>query len=405
MEEKNKKEIQKTTIGKFGILEISVLLILTCIFSMTSGLFLGNKFLREKEIAHDIPPELNEVIDNYNYIVENFYGDIDKKEIVKGAIKGMIDSLGDKYTSFLDQETSETFNIQLKGSFTGVGVEIVNSVEGITILSVMEDSPAEKVGLKKGDVLLEIDGTDVSDKSSSDFTDLVKQKDGKFEVLIKRGEEQLIKELYKDLVILKSVHTKTYEQKDKKIGYLEITLFASNTFEQFKDQLEKLEKENIDGLIIDVRWNSGGHLSSVEKMISLFLDASHVIYQTENKDGIEMTYSSGTVTKKYPVVLLSNGESASASELLMGALRDELDSIIVGTKSFGKGTVQELNKLTSLDQYKITTKKWLTPKGNSIDKIGLEPDIVIEQDPDYYQNFDESKDVQLKKALEIFSTP
>ena len=117
-----------------------------------------------------------------------------------------------------------------------------------------------------------------------------------------------------------------------------------------------------------MRFNSGGHLSSVGDILSLFLDSTHIIYQTESKEGIKKTYSKGTITKKYPIVVLSNGDSASASELLMGTLRDELGAKIVGTQSFGKGTVQELNTISSQDQYKITTKKWLTPKGTLLIK-------------------------------------
>ncbi len=399
--EENNKIIKE---NKFGSLEVTVLLCLTCFISVMSGMFLGHKVTQKAFDKNKIPEELNELISNYNYIVDNFYGDVDKDAVVKGAIKGMVESLGDKYTSFLDESSNNNFNIQLKGSFTGVGVEIISAEKGITVLSVFEDSPASKADIKVGDVILKIDDIDLTGKTSNELINVIKEKQGEFKLVVKRDEEELTKVLKKDLIVIKSVFGKTYEENDKKIGYLEVTLFASNTYEQFKQELEKLENEKVDGLIIDVRWNSGGHLSSVEKMISLFLDTSHIIYQTESKDGVEKTYSSGTVTKKYPIVLLSNGESASASELLMGALRDELGAKIVGTKSFGKGTVQELNTLSSADQYKITTKKWLTPKGESIDKVGLVPDVEVEQEPEYYESFDETKDAQLRKALKLFSS-
>lgn len=400
MENENKtKNITKET---FGLLEVLILLILTCIISVFCGLFLGEKFLFKAKV-NNIPKELMEVVDNYNYIVDVFYEKIDKEEIVKGAIKGMIDSLGDKYTIFLDQESNENFNIQLNGSFTGVGVEIIKDEEGIKVFNVIDDSPAFKVGLKPGDIFLELDGVDFRDKESSEFTAAIKKKNKKFKVLIKRGEEEITKELYKDLILLKSVTSNVYKEGKQKIGYIGIELFASNSYEQFKKELKKIEADHIDGLIIDVRWNTGGHLSSVENILSLFLDSTHVIYQMEDKEGVQKTYSKGKLTKEYPIVILSNGGSASASELLMGTLRDELGAKIVGTKSFGKGTVQELNKISSQDQYKLTTKKWLTSKGHCVEKVGLEPDLIVEQDPDYYKDEDEAKDSQLKEALKLFS--
>src|SRR5690554_1669891 len=204
---KEKKKKQKNTQEMFGTLEVSVLLILTCIISIFSGTFLGNKFF-VKKTATEIPIELNEVIDNYNYIIENFYGEVNKEDVVKGAIKGMIESLGDNYTSFLDPVNSDTLNIQLNGSFVGVGVEIINGDEGITIHKVIENSPASKEGLKAGDVFLKLDDIDLSEKSTIEFTNLIKEQTSKFDLIIKRGEKQITKKLYKDEIVLKSVHSK-----------------------------------------------------------------------------------------------------------------------------------------------------------------------------------------------------
>lgn len=407
-EANEKKIVQKTSKSKkknagssFGILEVSVLLIITCILSITSGLFLGSKFLGNKTTT-EIPEELNEFITNYNYIIENYYGEVNKKDIITGAIKGMVESLGDTHTSFLDESTNDTFNIQLQGSFEGVGVEIINTDDGITVLSVFDDSPASRADIKPGDIIVKFNEINISSKQAVELTNIIRNNNGKFTLTVKRGEQELVKEMNKGLIIIKSVNSKTYNQDNKKIGYLEVTLFAANTYQQFKSALQNLESQNIDGLIIDVRFNTGGHLTAVESMISLFLDSSHVIYQTESKEGIEKTYSRGSVTKKYPIVLLSNKDSASASEVLMGALREEYGAKVVGVKSFGKGTVQQLNTLSTSDQYKITVKRWLTPKGNSIDKVGITPDIIIEQNPEYFKDFDEAKDVQLKRALEVF---
>ncbi|NLM63150.1 MAG: S41 family peptidase [Mollicutes bacterium] len=398
MEDKEKVVVE----NKFGTLEVTVLICLTCFISIMSGMFLGHKATQKVYEANQLSDELNEIISNYNYIIENYYGEIDKDEIIKGAIKGMVESLGDQYTSFIEDLDNENFNIQLQGSFTGIGVEIANSEQGIMVARVFENSPAEKADIQPGDIILKIDEIDLHDKSTTELINIIKGKYGEFELIIKRNDEEITKVLQKDTVVIKSVFSKTFEENNKKIGYLKVTLFASNTDEQFKKELTKLENQKIDGLIIDVRWNSGGHLSTVKNMVSEFLDSSHVIYQTESKDGVEKTYSSGTVTKTYPIVVLANEESASASELLIGALRDELGSKIVGTQTFGKGTVQELNTLSSTEQYKITTKKWLTPKGQSIDKVGIKPDFEIELTAEYYETFEDSKDTQLQKALSLF---
>jgi carboxyl-terminal processing protease len=184
---------------------------------------------------------------------------------------------------------------------------------------------------------------------------------------------------------------------------MNVSIFAANTYKQFKEELEKLEKDKIDSLIIDLRGNGGGHLSSVTNMISLFLDSSHVIYQTQTKKETEKTYSTGNVTKKYKIVLLCDDQSASASEVMMGALKDEYKATIIGTTSFGKGTVQELLTLPSDTQYKLTTKKWLTPNGTWVNGIGIKPDIEIKLSDEYIKNPSKENDNQLQEAIKYLS--
>jgi len=177
-------------------------------------------------------------------------------------------------------------------------------------------------------------------------------------------------------------------------------LFSNIAYKQFAEELEKLEKDDIDSLIIDVRDNSGGHLSTAVNIISLFLNSKHVIYQTETKGEIEKFYSKGNETKKYPIVVLQNKNSASASEMLSSTLKEEYGATIVGEVSYGKGTVQELLDLNDDIEYKITTKKWLTPKGNWINKKGVSVDVEVSLDDKYYENPSDETDNQLQKALE-----
>ena len=174
-----------------------------------------------------------------------------------------------------------------------------------------------------------------------------------------------------------------------------------NTYDQFKEQLEKLENEKIDSLIIDVRSNSGGHLTSATNILSLFLDSSKVIYQIEGKDGITKYYSEGKETKTYPVVVLVNKESASASEILASALKEQYNAKLVGEKTFGKGTVQKLTETTGGIQYKVTTQHWLTSNGNWIEKNGIDVDYEVALDEKYLLDPTDENDNQLQKAIDI----
>ena len=385
---------------RFGILEISVLLFMTSVLSLSSGLYISNKlFIREESFVYD---ELKEIVENYEYIKDNYYGEINKDKLISGAIKGMVESLDDDHTSFLDSNENGNFKKELEGSFQGVGIEVINKDESIVVMKILNNSPASKSGLKIGDIFLKINNIDLTKKSANEFAQLIGLQDDKFSVLIKREDKELKIDLYKDLIVLETVFSKTFEVEKKTIGYLKIDLFAYNTYGQLKGQLEELEKLKIDGLIIDVRNNLGGHLSVVENIASLFLDTSHIIYQIKDKIGIEKVYSKGSVTKEYPIVLLGNKMSASASELLIGALIDEYGAEFVGVTTYGKGTVQELSSISTSDQYKITTKEWLTPRGVMINKKGLVPNLVIEQDVEYYLTLIDDDDRQLQEALKLF---
>lgn len=394
------------TKSTFRTPEVVVLVVLTCVISLISGLFLEYKMMGKapvnEELASSLDPEIQEFIKNYNYVVDNYYTDVDKEKLMSQAIKGMIDSLEDPHSIYMDEDDSSVFNIQLDGSYTGLGIQIANDLDGnVIILKVFDGSPADKVGLEQLDIIKKIDDIDLTNKTANEFTTIVKNsKSDKFNLTISRDGAVSTLLVTKELITIKSVFAKTYEVDNKKIGYLDVTIFAANTYLQFKEELEKLEKQNIDSLIIDLRNNSGGHLNVVKSMISLFLDASHVIYQTENKEGIEKSYSTGATTKKYPIVILSNGDSASASEVMIGALKDEYKATIVGEASFGKGTVQELKTVSSGDQYKFTTKKWLTPKGYWVDGKGIQPDVKITMNDIYFDNPSDETDNQLQSALE-----
>ena len=399
---KNKKKTNNTQ--GFKTAEVIVLVVLTCIISLTMGIFLHNRFgttsdKYDKLIADN--PELESFIQTYNDVIDNYYEDVDKEQIISDAIDGMFSSL-DVNSNYLNQNTYDTFNKQLNGEYKGIGIEVINdSNNNIVIVSVFEDTPASESGLKPLDIIKSIDGTSLLNKETSQLVEIISNsKKDSFEFVITRdGEDKTIK-VQKDMVVLKSVTSKIFDKGNQKIGYIDIDIFANNTAEQFKKQLEELENKGINSLIIDVRDNSGGHLTTVVSILSELLDKDHVIYQVETKDETDKYYSKGKETKEYPIVILANENSASASEVLMSALKEQIGSVIVGQTSFGKGTIQELQELKTGDSYKITTKKWLTSKGDWINEKGIEPDIEVALDDDYYANPTEENDNQLQTALQ-----
>jgi carboxyl-terminal processing protease len=393
--EENKKQ--------FKLSEVVTLIVITLIIGFIIGLSLFKVALENKEsvIVKNNDKELKKFIDNYNYIVENYYGELDKKELIDKAISGMLESIDDPYTTYIDESSSNTFTTTLEGSFEGIGVEIVNDSENnIVVYSVIKDSPAEKAGIKPLDIIKSINGKNLDGVETSEFVSIIKKSENPIIKLeISRNDEIITIEVKREKVTISSVESEIFEKQNKKIGYIYISIFANNTYGQFKKQLEELEDKGIDRLIIDVRSNTGGHLTAVENILSLFLDSNHIIYQTEDKNGIEKTYSKGETTKKYKIVVLTNESSASASEILAATMKEEYEATLVGKHTYGKGTVQELKTLPDGEQYKFTTKKWLTPKGNWINGTGVQVDVEVEFNKDYYDNPTHDNDKQLQEAI------
>lgn len=393
-------QTKEETKKEFKLSEIIILIIITLIIGIIIGISLFKVLIDKKNSANE-DKELKKFVDNYNYILNNYYGELDKKELIDNAISGMIGSIDDPYTTYLDESSSNSFSTTLEGSFEGIGVEIVNdSDNNIVVYSVIKNSPAEKAGLEPLDIIKKINDTNLENMNTSEFVSLVKKSENStIKLEIERKNKIIIKEIKREKVTISSVESEIIEKNNKKVGYIYISIFANNTYSQFKDQLEELEKKQIDALIIDVRSNTGGHLTAVENIMSLFLDSSHIIYQTEDKNGIEKFYSKGDTTKQYKMAVLINESSASASEILAATMSEEYGATLVGKNTYGKGTVQELKTLPDGEQYKFTTKKWLTPKGNWINGTGVQPDIEVEFNKDYYDNPTRENDKQLQEAI------
>ncbi|MCI5552599.1 MAG: S41 family peptidase [Tenericutes bacterium] len=383
----------------FNYKEVIFLVILTCVVSLWMGNAIKLNKIEPKTESDDYLKEFEE---NYQYILDNYYDEVNKEAIIKGAISGMVNALGDDYSVAINDESSNNFNTRLTGSYSGIGIEIVNDNNyNIIISDVFEDTPAAKAGLKVMDVILSIDDVDFSNKKTSELTDYIKESNKeKYIIKVKRGTEELSFEIARQLIQIKSIYSELKEIDDHKIGYIYISVFASNTADQFKAAVESLEKQGMDSLIIDVRYNTGGHLTSAVEILSYLLSSDKVIYQIESKGITTKYYSKGSETKTYPIVVLQNKNSASASELLSAALKEEYGATIIGEVSYGKGTVQELVTLTDGTQYKFTTKKWLTPKGNWINGVGVSVDIEEALSKEYENNPTEENDNQLQRAVQ-----
>lgn len=397
----NELEIDLEGDSKFSIFEVIIVTFISIIFGIIVGYILTYTSTPIKAIKSD--PNLEEIISTYNTLKNNYYDDVDEVSLADNAIKGMVNSLNDSYSSFMDNKTTESFNESVDGYFVGIGVTIMYSDGYNQIIKVDESGPGDKAGLKVNDIILSVDGNSVKGVYGEELTSLIKGKSGsKVKIMIKRGNTTKTVTVKRDIIEIENVTSHLLEENGKKIGYINVTVFASNTFKQFKKNLSRMEKKNAEALIIDLRDNPGGHLSQTRDILSMFFDKKTVLYELQNKNKVSKVYSSSNDTRNYPIVILVNGNSASASEVMASCFNDNYkNATIVGTKTYGKGTVQQTVKLSSGTSFKYTTEKWLTSKGKSVDGVGINPDINIELDQSYYSNPTYENDSQVKKAVEI----
>lgn len=379
--------------------------IIVMIFSIGIGILMcfgGISIITGKNYLA-VTKDLKKVVDTYYAIVDNYYGELDRDKLIDGAVEGMISSVGDTFTSYSDIDSTSSFDETINGSYEGIGCTVATLEDGtISVIDMFEDSPSYKAGLKVGDIILKVDGESYEGKNSNDISNYIKNS-GKSKIVltVKRDSEEKDISINLSKVEIPHVSGKVIEQDSKKIGYIKISLFASNSYKQFKNKLDELEKSNIDDLIIDVRDNSGGYLSSVTDICNLFLDKGKVIYQLEDSKGKVKKKDTTKEKRKYDIVVLINGGSASASEILASAIKESYGGDIVGTNSYGKGTVQQTKKLLDGSMIKYTTQKWLTPDGNSINGVGVTPTKVVELNEEYFNNPTTENDNQLQEAIKL----
>lgn len=340
---------------------------------------------------------LAELYKAYDEIKSNYYSSVDLGSLVDAGIKGMFSYLGDPYTTYLDKDQTDNLTDSLKGTQHGIGVLINLSDEEkkIIISKVYDNTPAKEAGLVSGDEIVKVNDKLVSESENlKDITALIKSSDEVRLVIQRDGvdKEYTLKtaDFYNP-----SVEENIIEGANgDKIGYLQISKFNETAYEQFNQKLNKIEATGINSLIIDLRGNTGGFLSAATKISELFLKKGEVIYSLNEQSGTKVTYDETEESRNYKVFVLVNESSASASEILAAALQDSYGALLVGTTTYGKGKVQKTNKMNDGTMYKYTSAKWLTPKGECIDGVGLKPDIEISNGNELL------KDLVLEKAIE-----
>lgn len=397
MKEKIIVSFKKISSEKFKFVEVTILMALAAIVgALLGGLIIKKNYGVDKTGVLSYP--LQEFINNYNYILNNYYGETDENKLLDKALAGILDDLDDPYSVYMDGDESENLSIYLAGSYRGIGIEVakISTTQELMITNIFEDSPAEKSGLEVGDILLKINEVSLDDVSSVELAEKIKEQKENFTLTVLRNKKEKVLSVQVDEVSIKSVKSKIV---DNKIAYISISSFAKNTCVQLKSELDSINTKNVESLIIDLRNNTGGYLTSVEDVLGLFLDSSHVIYQIQDKTGIKKYYSKGTVTTNYKIVLLTNHLTASASEIMAATLKEELGAKIIGINTYGKGSAQTLHTLSDGSKYKFTTQKWLTPSGNSIDGVGITVDYNVELDSKYYNDPSFENDNQLQYAI------
>lgn len=333
-------------------------------------------------------------------IDENYIGDVDEEALEEGIYKGYIQGLEDPYSVYYNEEETKDLYETTEGEYSGIGAVLSQDLESgvITLVQIYEDSPAAKAGLKDNDILTKVGDIEVTGMDLSEVVTYIKGEKGTdVDLSVLRGEdaEEITVTATRDTV---EAQTVKYEMLEGQTGYLSVSEFDSVTYAQYEEALNELTAQGMTGLIVDLRNNPGGNLNTVCEMLDLVLPKGTIVY-TEDKDGKRETATSDDEHQiNVPMVVLVNGNSASASEIYAGAIQDYGIGKIVGTQTYGKGVVQQIFDLGDGTSVKLTIAEYFTPNGRSIDGEGITPDVEVEYEAD--ENNPEA-DNQLEKALEV----
>lgn len=338
------------------------------------------------------------------YLDKYYVDDIDQEDMEEMMYAGFVAGVGDPYTNYFSYEEFQSFMDDTKGSFEGIGVEVMKNPQesGIQVINTIENSPAAKAGILPFDRIIEVDGEDISDMDLQSVVNMMKGPDGtEVKIGIYRDSDNKTKEftLKRGKIEMSTV---SHKMMDNKIGYLKLSGFKENSYDQFMEAYQDLQNQGMKGLILDLRYNLGGLVDVATKITDELVPEGIMVY-TVDKEGNREDFESDANQIEVPLVLLVNGYSASASEILSGAVQDLDAGDLVGTQTYGKGVVQGLFKLADGSALKITIQKYYTPNGVCIQGVGITPDYVVEPPEEYIDSYaiPEEQDTQLKQAVNL----
>ena len=375
--------------NKFSMLEVILLLFVTLVFGVMVGYFATFNRVSTKVSPQSLISEV------YDSLLNNYYKEIDIEDLDKAAIRGIIDYLDEEYTFELEDSQYNELREQINGYFCGIGVTVTYENEKLTIIKVLEDSAAEKVGLKVDDVITHVDGIKID---TENYIDLIKGKCGtKVSLDVLRGEDELIFNIVREAVTLNHISSQYFDVNDKYIGYLDVEAFSYNSYDSFKKHLNRLEEKNIESLIIDLRNNHGGVVASTRQILNLFFEKNTTLYTSKSRNKTTIIKDSTGEHREYPIVLLVNDETASSAEIFTYAFKENYKNAkIIGKTTYGKNTIQTNLSLTEDYAIKYTNSQWFSPSGETVENKGIVPDIEVAAGGSNFYD-----DYQLQAAIDL----
>ena len=342
----------------------------------------------------------------YNTIDDYYLNEIDNDKIQNGIFKGMVDSLGDPYTVYYNPEEYKQFTSSSSGTYSGIGVAVSQNVTtgAITIVKTFKKGSGEKEGMKPGDVIYKVEGKKIEGLELSKVVSMIKGEEGTFvKVTVLRDGKEIEFNLERKKLEVDTVNYRMEDRSGKKIGYISVSEFDEVTASQFKNAISELSKEGMEGLVIDLRDNPGGLLDVTCEMLDRMIKKGLLVYTVDKNGNRVDENATDSDSFDKPVAILVNGNSASASEVFSGAMKDYDAAALVGTRTFGKGIVQSIVPFGDGTAMKVTVSKYYTPNGVNIHGTGIEPDVVVELSKDATKNgkYDRKYDNQLTKALDV----
>ncbi len=377
------------------ITSIILTAVITASFALNMQLKLEDRVVitaKDYKYYSDIEKKFSKIITLENTLEDNYYKDVDSEKYTDYMLKGLFESLEDPYSVYMTKDEYEDFNETTSGNYAGIGIYVNLDDDGfIEVVSPIEDTPAERAGFKSGDKIIKVNDLDVSKNNFEEAIDTMKGEPGTdVDITVLRDMGQpFVVTVTREIIRVKAVKSDVLEDE---IGYLRITSFSEDSEKEFDNNLKTLLAKEVKGLVIDLRGNPGGSLDAVNKIADQLL-GEQTIVSLENRAGKVETYTSDAKKVDLPMAVLVDGGSASASEILTGAIKDSNSGIVIGTTTFGKGLVQSVLSLPDGSGFKLTTAEYFTPNGSNIHKVGIVPDIVLEVDEET------EEDIQLERAM------